>query len=135
MQWIFHKGLRGKYLLHWTLTLYVPSLSWLMCLPHLSQLIHLLNSFLCLFPSYVLDIILFQYFYMILLKPSSSIVFIVCYNVCDDIHAINICCTDYLHSYNRLFKMGIISCKNKHPPFLPLMNYSQDEFLSNYFYL
>ena len=104
-------------MLHLTLTLYVPSLSLLMCLPPLSQSIHLLNSFLCLFPSYFLDTTLFQYFYLIWLKTSPSIFVSVFYNVCEDIHVIHVCCTDYIHAYNRLFKMGMISCKNKHPPF------------------
>ena len=117
MQWIFQKGLRANYLIHWTFTLYGSSLIWLMCLPPLSQLIHLFNSFLCLFPSYFIDPTLFQYFYLIWLKPSPSIVVAVCYNVRDKRSVINVWCNDYLHAYNRLFKMGMISCKNKHPHF------------------
>ena len=97
--------------------LYVPSLSWLMCLPPLSQLIHLFNSFLCLFPSYFIDPTLFQYFYVIWLKPSPSIVVVVCCNVWYDRLVRNVCCNDYLHAYNRLFKMGMISCKKKYPHF------------------
>ena len=72
---------------------------------------------MCLFPSYFLDTTMFQYFYMIFLKPSNCIVVIIYYNVCDDRYVRNVFCAEYLHAYNRLLKMGIISCKNKHPPF------------------
>ena len=101
-----------------------------MCLPPLSQLIHLLNSFLCFFPSYFLDPTMFQYFYMIFLKPSTCIVFIICDNLFHKRTVINLFCTEYLHAYNRLLKMGIISCKNKHPPFS-----AYNELLSRLIYI
>ena len=117
MQWNFQKGLMVKYLIHWTLKWYGTSLSWFMCLPPLSQLIHLLNSFLCLFSSYFIYPTLFQYFYLIFLKHSLYIIVIICYNAYDDRPVRNVLCTEYIHAYNRLLKMGIISCKNNPPPF------------------
>ena len=82
------------------------------CLPLLSQLIHLLKSFLYLFYYYFIDTTLcstlLQPFYLVLLKPSPCLVVNVFFNVCFDSPFRHILCTDYLRSYKRLLKMGMI---------------------------
>ena len=66
--------------------------------------------------------LLFQSLYLICLKYWPCIVFVDYLNACGEIPARHIICTEHLHAYNSLLKMGMIWCKN-HPPLCWLKKY------------
>ena len=101
----------------WVLASFNINLVWsffslLMCLPPFYPLLYLLNSFLWVFSSCFIDHSLFQSLCMICLKFWLCVVFIDCLNLCDDRPVINLSSTNHIHAYNRLFKKGMIWCKN-----------------------
>ena len=129
MLWTHQKGLRVKELLHWKFKVYSSLLNLLMCLPPLSPLLHLLNSFLRLFYTWFFDPTLLQYFCMLCLKLSPCVVVIVCLNEFDDWPVIQIYFNDYIYAYHSLLKMDMMWWKKNTPPFLTKINYLKNEFI------
>ena len=111
-----------KDLIYWTLSpLYIPLFTLLVFLPPVSPLFHLLKK-LCFLSFWFIDSTQLQSFCILSLKFSSCLVVSVCLNAYYDNSTRQLLCTDYLHSYNRIFPKGIIWCKNNAPPLLPRTN-------------
>ena len=95
---------RYEEFLHWTLKLYGPFLSWLVCLPHFSPLINLLHSLSVL----VLSLLSQDHTHPIIMPDmTENLTLYCCYFLLRFNNGIpyrQIFCTGYLHSYNRLNK-------------------------------
>ena len=132
LSWVCQILFRDEDLLRWSSKCYGPLFSWLIFLPPFYPLLHLLNSFLCLFYLYSIYHTLLQSLCLICLN-FWPFIFIDCLNACNDSPFRQLWCTDYLHAYNNHLKTGMIQFKNKiTPSLLPIINYFWNEYLSDF---
>ena len=127
ISWNYRIGFTVQNLIYLTLPRYIRLISWLVCLPPFSPLLHLFKLVLRFLSSWFIDPKLFQSLCLVWFKLSHCIVAIVYLNACCDSHVRQIWCTDYLHAYDRIFKIGMIWCPYPHP-LLTRIDYFLDEF-------
>ena len=103
----------------------------LLCLYPLYPLLYLLNSFCaCFIP--VIDNYLFQSLCLLWLKCLPFTLLVDCLNACDYSPVREIICTDNIHYYKIILKMGMIWW-NPHPPFAYWINYLYNKWTPSSF--